>query len=328
MSQDLLDDEFLRPKKLDQFVGQTKIKELLSVTIQAAKNRGEVLDHILLYGPAGLGKTTLGNIIANEMETSIKTLSAPSIEKTGELVGVLTLLKPGEILFIDEIHRLPRTIEEVLYSAMEDYFVNIIINRDTEPKSIKININPFTLIGATTRYGSLGGPFRDRFGLALKVEYYNLTEIAQIIRRTSKILDLAIDDQATGFLAKASRATPRIANRIFKRVRDFATVENKRNIDQSLAIKVLDKLGIAESGLNADDLAFLQTIMEQYGGGPVGIANLATSLNEDPTTIEDIIEPYLIKEGYVKRTNKGRVVTDKTYKLFNLWHNLGILDES
>ncbi|MCR5307530.1 MAG: Holliday junction branch migration DNA helicase RuvB [bacterium] len=312
------DDNTLRPKFLKDYVGQTKVKEMIDIYIKAAKLRDEPIDHILLYGPPGLGKTTLAQIIANEMDVSIITTSGPAIEKTGDLAGLLTQLTPGAILFIDEIHRLPRFVEEMLYSAMEDYELDIPVGKDQTSKTIRVDLVPFTLIGATTRYGDLSSPLRDRFGVVERLEYYTVDELKQIVLRTSKIYDCMIDEAAAYELARRSRGTPRIANRLFRRIRDFASVKGDGKITLEICKDALLKLGINPDGLDFRDLKYLRGIVENFKGGPVGLDALAQTIGEEASTIEDVYEPYLLQEGYIQRTPRGRIATEKTYKLLNI----------
>lgn len=316
ITSNLLDEDrelSIRPESLDEYVGQSEIKENLRVFIKSALMREESLDHILLYGPPGLGKTTLAYIIANELGSNIKTASGPSIEKTGDLAAILSTLEEGDVLFIDEIHRIPRYIEEVLYPAMEDYYLDIIVGTEGSSRNIKINLPHFTLVGATTRAGDLSSPLRDRFGIIAKLNYYTEEELYQIIKRTSKVLDTPITDDAARELASRSRGTPRIANRLFKRVRDFALVYSGGIINEDILNSSLDRLKVDKSGLDETDRILLTAIIERFGGGPVGLEALASSIGEESSTIEDVYEPYLLKEGYIKRTPRGRVVTDKTY---------------
>ncbi len=312
------DDNTLRPKFLKDYVGQTKVKEMIDIYIKAAKLRDEPIDHTLLYGPPGLGKTTLAQIIANEMDVSIITTSGPAIEKTGDLAGLLTQLTPGAILFIDEIHRLPRFVEEMLYSAMEDYELDIPVGKDQTSKTIRVDLVPFTLIGATTRYGDLSSPLRDRFGVVERLEYYTVDELKQIVLRTSKIYDCMIDEAAAYELARRSRGTPRIANRLFRRIRDFASVKGDGKITLEICKDALLKLGINPDGLDFRDLKYLRGIVENFKGGPVGLDALAQTIGEEASTIEDVYEPYLLQEGYIQRTPRGRIATEKTYKLLNI----------
>ena len=308
-----LDELNIRPSRLKDYIGQTEVKENLRVFIGAAKLRSESLDHVLLYGPPGLGKTTLAYIIANELGTNIKTASGPSIEKSGDLAAILSTLEPGDVLFIDEIHRMPRFIEEILYPAMEDFTLDIVIGTDTNTRNIKIDLPPFTLVGATTRAGDLSGPLRDRFGIVSKMKYYDSDELYQIIKRTSKVLDMNISDEAAMSLAKRSRGTPRIANRLFKRVRDFALVEGLSEINTDITNKALERLKVDKEGLDETDHQFLLSLIEKFNGGPVGIDTIASAIGEEVSTIEDVYEPYLLQNGYIKRTQRGRVVTEKAY---------------
>jgi len=307
-------DEFkLRPSYLREYIGQDDVKENLGVFIKAAKLRDEALDHVLLYGPPGLGKTTLAYIIANELGRNIKTASGPAIEKTGDLAAILSSLEAGDVLFIDEIHRMPRFIEEVLYSAMEDFTLDIVINNDGNGRSIKIDLPPFTLVGATTRIGDLSSPLRDRFGIICHLNYYTENDLENIVKRTSKVYDMEIEGDAASELARRSRGTPRIANRLFKRVRDFAFVNESDTITEEITKSSLDRLKVDNDGLDELDHKLLRTIIEKYDGGPVGIDALASSIGEEKTTIEDVYEPFLIQNGYIKRTNRGRLATKKAY---------------
>lgn len=308
----------IRPTSLDDYVGQSEIKENLRVFIKSAMMRNENLDHILLYGPPGLGKTTLAYIIANELGTNIKTASGPSIEKAGDLAAILSTLEEGDVLFIDEIHRIPRYIEEILYPAMEDFYLDIIVGSEGSSRNIKINLPKFTLIGATTRAGDLSSPLRDRFGIISKLNYYTEDELYQIIKRTSRVLDTPITDDAARCLASRSRGTPRIANRLFKRVRDFALVYGDGIINENILSSSLDKLKVDKTGLDETDYNLLMAIIERFNGGPVGLEALASSIGEEASTIEDVYEPFLLQQGYLKRTARGRVVTDKTYKYFGI----------
>lgn len=313
-----LENEFepenIRPQSIDEYIGQSEVKENLRIFIKAAKIRGESLDHTLLYGPPGLGKTTLANIIANELGSNIKTASGPAIEKTGDLAAVLSTLEQGDVLFIDEIHRIPRFVEEILYSAMEDFTIDIVVGTDTSSRSIKIDLPPFTLVGATTRAGDLTGPLRDRFGIVSKLNYYTIEELKQIVKRTSKVLDYEIDEDAALEIAKRSRGTPRIANRLFKRVRDYACVMEKDIITKEVASYALDKLKVDKEGLDETDYNLLKAIIERFNGGPVGIEAISSSIGEEQTTIEDVYEPYLLQNGFLKRTPRGRMVTEKAYE--------------
>ena len=319
ITSNLLDEDrelSIRPESLDEYVGQSEIKENLRVFIKSALMREESLDHILLYGPPGLGKTTLAYIIANELGSNIKTASGPSIEKTGDLAAILSTLEEGDVLFIDEIHRIPRYIEEVLYPAMEDYYLDIIVGTEGSSRNIKINLPHFTLVGATTRAGDLSSPLRDRFGIIAKLNYYTEEELYQIIKRTSKVLDTPITDDAARELASRSRGTPRIANRLFKRVRDFAQFEDLdcKLITLDIANKSLEKLLIDSEGLNITDRRYLKTLIEKFNGGPAGLNAIASTLSEDSQTLEDVIEPFLLKNGFITRTPRGRVATEKAYK--------------
>lgn len=314
--EEIENDDFeatLRPQFIKEYIGQTEVKENIKVFIEAAKIRGEALDHVLLYGPPGLGKTTLAYIIANEMETNIKTMSGPSIEKTGDIAALLSTLEPGDVLFIDEIHRIPRFIEEILYSAMEDFCIDIVVGQEGSSRTIKIDLPPFTLVGATTRAGDLSAPLRDRFGIVNKLNYYTEKELTDIIKRTSRVLDMSIDLDAAKELAKRSRKTPRIANRLFKRIRDFAQVEGLANIDKEITKSSLKRLKVDKYGLDEIDIEYLENLIYKFNGGPVGVETIASACGEEVTTIEDVVEPYLLQEGFIKRTPRGRVVTDKTY---------------
>ncbi len=304
----------IRPDSIDEYIGQSEAKENLTIFMKAAKMRKEPLDHVLLYGPPGLGKTTLAYIIANEMGGNIKTASGPSIEKPGDLAAVLSTLEPGDILFIDEIHRMPRYIEEILYPAMEDFMLDIMIGNDASSRNIKIELPPFTLVGATTRAGDLSDPLRDRFGIVLKLEFYNTEELTSIVQRTSRVLEAPIEDQAAIELARRSRGTPRIANRLFKRVRDFALVMGDGVINKEIASMSLDRLKVDKLGLDNTDYHILKSIIEQFNGGPVGIDALAASIGEERGTLEDVYEPYLLQNGLLKRTSRGRMVTEKAYE--------------
>ncbi len=305
----------LRPQLLNEYIGQRTLKENLSVFIKAAKLRDESLDHVLFYGPPGLGKTTLANIIANEMGTDIKYASGPTIEKSGDLAAIFSCLKPGDVLFIDEIHRIPKVIEEVLYPAMEDFCLDIVINsRDGASKSIRIDLPPFTLVGATTRAGDIGAPLRDRFGIVSKLEYYSIDDLSTIAKRTAGVLEFEIEESAALEMAKRSRGTPRITNRLFRRVRDFAMVSDKTVIDEELCKSSLNKLNVDDKGLDQTDHLFLKAIIERFNGGPVGLESVAASIGEEKTTLEDVYEPYLLQIGMIKRTPRGRVVTSLAYE--------------
>lgn len=304
----------LRPHRLDEYVGQENVKELLKVYIEAAKQRGDALDHVLLYGPPGLGKTTLANIIAAEMGVSIRITSGPALEKTGDIVALLTNLQEGDILFIDEIHRLSRTVEEVLYPAMEDFEFDIIIGKGPSARSIRFDLPKFTLIGATTRSGQLTSPFRDRFGVLFRLELYTVKELAQIVTRSADILGIKIEPQGAEEIASRSRGTPRIANRLLKRVRDFAQIMGDGTITKEIAQSALLKLNIDEIGLDNTDRNMLEAMIRSFGGGPVGLDTLATMIGEEAITIEDVYEPYLMQLGFINRTPRGRVVTPAAYK--------------
>ncbi|MBR4811574.1 MAG: Holliday junction branch migration DNA helicase RuvB [Bacilli bacterium] len=319
-SEDSSTDLTLRPKDLKEYVGQDALKKNLSVFIGAAKKREECLDHVLLYGPPGLGKTTLAYVIANEMGGNIRVVNGPSVEKSGDLAAILCDLEPGDILFIDEIHRLPRQVEEVLYGAMEDFQLSILINRDGAAKSLNMALPPFTLVGATTRAGDLSSPLRARFGISAKIDFYNEEEIGQIIERTSKVLGMPIEKDAVELLAKRSRGTPRIANRIYKRVRDFASFEGLNKIDVDLARRALEALKIDDLGLDDVDIKYLKAIIERFQGGPVGLESIASSIGEEITNLEDVYEPYLLMIGLVNRTPRGRVATAKAYDHLKITH--------
>ena len=318
---ELLEDDLnIRPSLLEEYIGQSEVKENLDIFIKSAKIREDALDHVLLYGPPGLGKTTLAYIIANELGVNIKTASGPSIEKPGDLAAVLSTLEPNDVLFIDEIHRIPRYIEEILYPAMEDYQLDIIIGSDGNSRNIKINLPKFTLVGATTRAGDLSSPLRDRFGIISKLNYYTIEELFNIAKRTSRVLNMEIEDEAAMELARRSRGTPRICNRLFKRVMDFALVEGKSVIDKEITEKALKRLKVDKIGLDETDYNLLLSIIEKFNGGPVGIDALASSIGEEATTIEDVYEPYLLQNGFLKRTTRGRMVTDKTYEYLGINH--------
>ena len=308
------DDVTLRPHTLDEYIGQDVLKENLKVFIHAAKKRNESLDHVLLYGPPGLGKTTLAFIIANEMGRNIRVTSGPSIERAGDLAAILSTLEAGDVLFIDEIHRLPKQVEEVLYPAMEDFSIDVLVGKDSAVRSIRLELPPFTLVGATTRAGDISSPLRDRFGIISKLEYYNQSQLQQIIARTSKVYDTYIDENAVSELAKRSRGTPRIANRLFRRVRDFAEVLNEGIIDIDICNTALDKLKVDKLGLDDVDHRYLRGIIEKFKGGPVGVEALANSIAEETTTLEDVYEPYLLQIGFIQRTSRGRVATEKAYE--------------
>ena len=306
----------LRPKSFDEYIGQENLKEKMSISIKAAQKRNMVVDHILLYGPPGLGKTTLAGVIANEMKANLKITSGPILEKAGDLAAILTSLEENDILFIDEIHRLNSTVEEILYPAMEDGELDIIIGKGPSAKSIRIELPPFTLIGATTRAGLLSAPLRDRFGVSHKMEYYNENEIKSIIIRGAKILGVKINEDGAIEISKRSRGTPRIANRLLKRVRDYCEIKGNGTIDKLSAKNALDMLGVDSNGLDDLDRNIINSIIENYDGGPVGIETLSLLLGEDRRTLEEVYEPYLVKIGFLKRTNRGRIVTSKAYQHF------------
>lgn len=308
----------LRPKVLSEYIGQTKAKENLKVFIEAAKMRGEPLDHVLLYGPPGLGKTTLAGIIANEMGVNIRITSGPAIEKPGDLAALLTNLSQDDILFVDEIHRMSRSVEEILYPAMEDYALDIIIGKGPSARSIRLDLPKFTLIGATTKAGALAAPLRDRFGVISRLEMYKPNELKTIIKRSASILNIDIDDDGASEIARRSRGTPRIANRLLKRVRDFAQLSQDGVISKELADHALNKMEIDDHGLDAIDKRMLLTVINQYGGGPVGVETLAATIGEETDTIEDVYEPYLMQIGFINRTPRGRVVTPSAYEHFGI----------
>ncbi len=303
----------IRPKSFDEYIGQERVKEKVRIAVEAAKLRNEPLDHILLIGPPGLGKTTLANILANEMGVNIRISSGPIIERAGDLAAILTSLERGDILFIDEIHRLNRTIEEILYPAMEDFEIDIMLGKGPSARSIRVDIQPFTLIGATTRSGLLTSPLRNRFGMTLELQFYSTEEIMKIIKHTSQVLGIKISDEGAFEIARRSRETPRVANRLLRRVRDYAQVRAEGEITLECAKEALELLGIDELGLDEVDRKILKIIVERYGGGPVGINTLAFSLGEEPDTISDVYEPYLLQKGLIERTPRGRIATDMAY---------------
>lgn len=314
LDEDIKNEASLRPLKLDDYTGQEKIKKNLKVYIKAARQRKEPLDHLLFYGPPGLGKTTIAGIIANEMGVNIKVTSGPAIEKPGELAAILSGLSEGDVLFIDEIHRLNRQVEEILYPAMEDFEIDIIVGKEGNTKSIRLDLPKFTLIGATTRAGLLSAPLRDRFGVVNHMEFYTDDELAKIIRRSASVLNMEIDEDGAYELAKRSRGTPRLANRLLKRARDFAQVKYDGNITKDVIDETLESLDINKDGLDRNDRIILTTIIEKFNGGPVGVETLAAAIGEDAATIEDVYEPYLIQNGFINRTQRGRVAGDTAYE--------------
>ena len=318
LEDDQLMDNTIRPESIDEYIGQEDVKENIRVFVEAAKMRNEPLDHVLLYGPPGLGKTTLAFIIAHELGTNIKTASGPSIEKSGDLAAILSSLEPGDVLFIDEIHRMPRYIEEILYPAMEDFSLDIIVGSEGNSRNIKIDLPPFTLVGATTRAGDLSAPLRDRFGITSKLQFYTVSELTDIIKRTARVLRVEIDNSAAIELAKRSRGTPRIANRLFKRVRDFALVKGNGKVDLAITEEALERLKVDKMGLDNTDHELLLAIIEKFNGGPVGVEALSSSIGEEVTTIEDVYEPYLLQTGLLKRTSLGRIATDKAYEILGI----------
>jgi len=313
--EDIVVEKSLRPATLDEFIGQKEVVDSLKLSIEAAKKRNEALDHVLLFGPPGLGKTTLANIVAREMEGTLKQTSGPVLERAGDLAGILTNLSPKDVFFVDEIHRLNTVVEEYLYSGMEDYRLEIMIDKGPGARSVQLNIEPFTLVGATTRLGSLTSPLRDRFGVILRVDYYDPQDLFQIIIRSAEILEVDIDQGGGLELAQRSRGTPRIANRLLRRARDYAQVKVNGKITKSVAEAALTTLGIDEIGLDDMDRNILSTLIDKFQGGPVGVSSLAVALSEDTTTIEDVYEPFLIKEGFIQRTSRGRIAQERAYKL-------------
>lgn len=311
----------LRPLKLTEFVGQKELSDNLKVCLTAARQRKEPLEHVLFSGPPGLGKTTLAHIVAHEMHTKITATSGPAIERAGDLIGILTNLEKGDILFIDEIHRLSKVVEEFLYPAMENFQIDFVIDKGPYAKTIKFNLKPFTLIGATTRVGLLSSPLRGRFGIFYHLDFYSVEDLSKIVRHSAKILAMEIDDEASAEIARRARGTPRIANRLLRRIRDYAQVSGLKKIDRQTASKSLDDLGIDKAGFDEIDRKVLKLILDSYSGGPVGIESLAASLNEEVDTIADTVEPYLLKTGYLKRTSRGRIATRLAYEHFGLKYN-------
>ncbi|MDE5586825.1 MAG: Holliday junction branch migration DNA helicase RuvB [Bacilli bacterium] len=325
LAEDMMDQN-IRPDTISEYIGQEDVKQNIKVYIESAKMRDEALDHVLLYGPPGLGKTTLANIIANELGVNLRTASGPSIEKPGDLAAILSTLEPNDVLFIDEIHRMPSYIEEILYPAMEDYALDIIFGGEGNSRSIRINLPKFTLVGATTRIGDLTSPLRDRFGIISKLQYYTDEELSKIVERTSRVLQVPIEKEAAKELASRSRGTPRIANRLFKRVRDFALVEGNGIIDLEITKKALGRLKIDERGLDEVDHQLLLAIIHKFNGGPVGIESIASAIGEEVTTIEDVYEPYLLQQGFLKRTPRGRVVTHLAYEHLKIEYQNSIFE--
>ncbi|MFR6118696.1 MAG: Holliday junction branch migration DNA helicase RuvB [[Clostridium] scindens] len=320
LEEDIKIENHLRPQMLEDYIGQEKAKETLKIYIEAAKARGEALDHVLFYGPPGLGKTTLAGIIANEMNVNIKITSGPAIEKPGEMAAILNNLQEGDVLFVDEIHRLNRQVEEVLYPAMEDYAIDIMIGKGASARSIRLDLPKFTLVGATTRAGMLTAPLRDRFGVVNRMEFYTVEELNTIIQRSARVLEVGIDERGAYALARRSRGTPRLANRLLKRVRDFAQVKYDGYITEEVANYALDLLDVDKEGLDQTDRGLLLIMIEKFQGGPVGLDTLAAAIGEDAGTIEDVYEPYLLKNGFIQRTPRGRVVTDSAYRHLGISH--------
>ncbi|MGI6226746.1 MAG: Holliday junction branch migration DNA helicase RuvB [Peptococcales bacterium] len=325
-NEDFEETTSLRPKTLQEYIGQDRVKETLAIFIEAAKIRKEALDHVLLYGPPGLGKTTLANIIANEMNVQIKTTSGPAIERPGDLAAILTNLEPHDVLFIDEIHRLNRSVEEVLYPAMEDFALDIVIGKGPSARSIRIDLQPFTLIGATTRAGLLTAPLRDRFGVVNRLEFYNEEDLIKVVKRAAEILGVPIDNKGAGEIGRRSRGTPRIANRLLRRVRDYAQIKGNGTISQEIAAQALNLLEVDQLGLDKIDCRMLETIILKFNGGPVGLDTLAATINEEPDTVEDVYEPYLLQLGFIKRTPRGRVCTELAYRHLGIEVNENLQD--
>ncbi|OCL24247.1 Holliday junction DNA helicase RuvB [Gilliamella sp. wkB72] len=311
-------DRAIRPKYLDEYIGQPQVREQMKIFIQAAKQRSDALDHVLIFGPPGLGKTTLANIVANEMNVNLRTTSGPVLEKAGDLAAMLTNLEPNDVLFIDEIHRLSPVVEEILYPAMEDYQLDIMIGEGPAARSIKIDLPPFTLIGATTRAGSLTSPLRDRFGIVQRLEFYRVEDLEYIVSRSAKFLGLDLSKEGAFLIAKRSRGTPRIANRLLRRVRDYADVKSKGVIDERIATQALDMLDVDNEGFDYMDRKLLLAIIEKFMGGPVGLDNIAAAIGEERETIEDVLEPFLIQQGYIQRTPRGRIATPHAYRHFGI----------
>lgn len=316
--EDVQDELSLRPSMLSEYIGQDKVKENLRIFIQAAKMRNEPLDHVLLYGPPGLGKTTLAAIIANEMGVQFRSTSGPAIERSGDLAAILTSLEPGDVLFIDEIHRIPRSVEEILYSAMEDYFLDIVIGSGPSARSVQIDLPPFTLVGATTRAGLLTAPLRDRFGVLSRLEFYEVKDLVNIVKRTATILHMPIQEEAAVEISRRSRGTPRIANRLLRRIRDISQVQGETEIQLQTAKKALEMLQIDDVGLDHIDHKLLKALIHDFNGRPTGIETIAATIGEEAQTIEDVYEPYLLQIGFIQRTPRGRVATDKVYKHFRI----------
>jgi len=314
-------DRAIRPKSLDEYIGQPHVREQMKIFIQAAKQRGDALDHLLIFGPPGLGKTTLANIVANELNVNLRTTSGPVLEKAGDLAAMLTNLEPHDVLFIDEIHRLSPVVEEILYPAMEDYQLDIMIGEGPAARSIKIDLPPFTLIGATTRAGSLTSPLRDRFGIVQRLEFYQVADLEYIVSRSAKFLGMDLSPEGAHHIAKRSRGTPRIANRLLRRVRDYADVKSNGIVDATIATKALDMLDVDIEGFDFMDRKLLLAIIEKFMGGPVGLDNLAAAIGEERETIEDVLEPFLIQQGYIQRTPRGRIATPHAYRHFGIIHS-------